>query len=200
MPSKSSSKLQKAPSKPSKIHIPVELVDSASLNQSMSELAFQRRISDLEEQTKLIPLLQIQIQALQEERHHLQSLLESRAASTSSSSPHHQPVFQAHRVSPVSLSSYKIPAVAIAKRSVGTSTSLVLRRDVGCSPAEASSKTIQKGTSTDLVMKVEGMAADFTLKEILKRQSKWRMQKCEKLRRRLEHNSEELKNKSNLID
>lgn len=114
------------------------------------------RIRDLEEQAKLIPLLQLQIQALRDERRLLQAQLESRASSASSTSPHPQPVFQAHRISPVSLNSVKLaPSIIAPKRTTGTNTNSVLLRDVGCSP-ESVNKTIHKGSSTDFVMKVVG--------------------------------------------
>lgn len=152
------------------IHVPVESIDGAQLDQSSNEANLKHRIRDLEEQTKLIPLLQIQIQALRDERHQLQSLLESRASSSSSaSSPHHQPVFQAHRVSPVSLNSYKIPPVAVPKRNVGVNTTSVLYRDVGCSPPDVSAKTSQRGVSTDLVMKIEGDGGRFYTERDLKK-------------------------------
>lgn len=105
----------------------------------------------------MIPLLQLQIQALRNERLQLQSQLDSRASSTSSSSPHPQPVFQAHRFSPVSLTAIKVAPIAHKRtnRSTGTNTKLILHRDVGCS-TETVIATTQKGTSTDFFLKVEG--------------------------------------------
>jgi hypothetical protein len=126
-------------------------------NADKDAAVLQRKLKDLEEQAKLIPLLQMQIQALREERQQLQSQIGSRASSTSSPSPNqpHQPVFQAHRVSPVSLNAMKIAPVIIPKRTTGTNTSSVLSRDVGCSP-EVVAKLVQRGTSTDFCMKVDG--------------------------------------------
>lgn len=148
-------KLRRTPSEPPKIHAHVESpIDVASLDQP-DDGSLQLKIRDLEEQTKLIPLLQLQIQALREERINLQSQLESRASSTSSSSPHPHPVFQAHRVSPVSLNAMKIAPNVMPKRSTGTNTNAVLRRDVGCSP-DTPMKMIQRGTSTEFVLKTEG--------------------------------------------
>lgn len=140
-------------------HLPVDSFDGAKLVKTFDETSQQRQIRDLEEQAKLIPLLQIQIQALRDERQHLQSQLETRPSSTSSSSPHPlpQPVFYAQRVSPVSLTSMKIAPVVPKRsnRSTGTNTSVTLFRDVGCSP-DVACKAVHKGMSTDLTMKVEG--------------------------------------------
>lgn len=158
MPKQQASRPQKVLSEPSPIHAPLESLDGATLDsQQSSEAHHLKRIRDLEEQAKLIPLLQLQIQALRDERLQLQSQLESRASSASSSSPHPQPVFQAQRVSPVSLNAIKIAPIVPKRsnRSTGTNTSLVLRRDVGCSP-EVAAKTTQRGTSTDFALKVEG--------------------------------------------
>jgi hypothetical protein len=120
-------------------------------------------MQDLEEQAKLIPLLQIQIQALRDERKHLQvqltrSVAESRPSSVSSSSPNSQPVFQAQRVSPVSLNAIKLAPIPPKRsnRTTGTNTNVVLHRDVGCSPADAERKMLQKGVSTEFMMKIEG--------------------------------------------
>jgi hypothetical protein len=126
--------------------------------------AFQNQMRDLQEQAKLIPLLQIQIQALREERKQLQAQLnrnsESRASSAaSSSSPNPQPVFQAQRVSPVSLNAIKMapipPKRSNSNRTTGTNTNLVLHRDVGSSP-DSPVLMIQKAVSTDFMMKIEG--------------------------------------------
>lgn len=127
------------------------------------------RIRDLEEQTKLIPLLQMQIQALRDERKQLQLQLESRASSVSSSSPHPQPVFQAQRVSPVSLNAVKIsPSIVAPKRTTGTNTKSVLHRDVGCSP-ETVAKTVSKASSTEFVMKVAGEGGRLYTEKDLKK-------------------------------
>lgn len=40
-------------------------------------------------------------------------------------------------------------------RSTGTNTSLVLRRDVGCSP-EGAEKMVHRGMCTDFIMRIEG--------------------------------------------
>ena len=159
----------KRPSKPSienfeptPIHVPIETIDdAASLSLRSENGDFQRKIQDLEEQTKLIPLLQMQIQSLREERKHLQMQLqtriESRASSTSSSSPHPQPVFQAQRVSPVSLSAIKVAPMPPkrANRSTGTNTNILLHRDVGCSP-EMVTSLVHKGVHTDFILKTDG--------------------------------------------
>lgn len=157
MPKQQATRPRQVLREPSPIHAPLESFDGAMLDSQHGSEAHLKRIRDLEEQAKLIPLLQLQIQALRDERLQLQSHLESRASSASSSSPHPQPVFQAQRVSPVSLNAIKIaPTVPKrSNRSTGTNTSLVLRRDVGCSP-EVAAKTTQRGTSTDFAMKVEG--------------------------------------------
>lgn len=135
-------------------------IDESKVDKNIkeSENVVSVRIRDLEEQAKLIPLLQMQIQALRDERRQLLSQLESRASSVCSSSPapHPQPVFQAHRVSPVSLNAVKIaPSIISPKRTTGTNTKSVLLRDVGCSP-ESIAKTIHRASSTDFVMKVVG--------------------------------------------
>lgn len=138
--------------------MPIESIDGARLDQQQSDAnSLLSQVHDLKEQTKLIPLLQIQIQALREERQHLQSQLESRASSTASSSPLPQPVFQAHRVSPVSLNSIKMAPIIPKRnnRTAGTNTNSVLRRDVGCS-TDGVGKTIHKGIGTDFTMRTEG--------------------------------------------
>lgn len=139
------------------VHVPIESIDGAMLDQQPDAKSLKSQIHDLKEQTKLIPLLQIQIQALREERQNLQSQLESRTSSTSSSSPLPQPVFQAHRVSPVSLNSMKLAPIIPKRnnRTAGTNTNLVLRRDVGCS-TDGVGKTIHRGTGTDFTMRIEG--------------------------------------------
>lgn len=141
-------------------HLPIDSFDGAKLVKTLNERTSQEhRMHDLEEQAKLIPLLQIQIQALKDERLYLQSQLESRSSSTSSSSPHPlpQPVFQAQRVSPVSLNAMKFAPVVPKRnnRSTGTNTNVTLFRDVGCSP-EIAPKVVHKGISTDFTLKVDG--------------------------------------------
>lgn len=151
-----SSKSCRAPPIPKRTHLPVESIDGVVLGQELvGQDVVQRKMHELEEQTKLIPLLQLQIQALRDERHQLLIQLESRPSSTSSSSPHAQPVFQAHRVSPVSLNAMKIAPVVMPKRTAGTNTGTVLSRDVGCSPITPT-KSVHRGTSTDFVLKCEG--------------------------------------------
>ena len=144
----------------SEVHPPIiELIDGVSLDMQLDKDVIQRKIRDLEEQAKLIPLLQLQNQALRDERQNLQSQLESRASSTSSSSPLPQPVFQAHRVSPVSLNSIKMTPVIPKRnnRSTGTNTSLVIKREIGVgSSPEAAVKTVHKGVSTEFIMRTEG--------------------------------------------
>lgn len=157
MPSRQPPKLRPVRQEQKTIHESIESIDGAQLDVCSSEAAMRGKIRDLEEQTKLIPLLQLQIQALRDERQHLQSQIESRSSSTSSSSPHPQPVFQAQRVSPVCLNAMKIPPTVPKRsnRSTGTNTNLLLKRDVGCSP-EVLAKTVQRGVSTDFILKIEG--------------------------------------------
>lgn len=157
MPSRQPPKLRPVRQEQKTIHESIESIDGAQLDVCSSEAAMRGKIRDLEEQTKLIPLLQLQIQALRDERQHLQSQIESRSSSTSSSSPHPQPVFQAQRVSPVCLNAMKIPPTVPKRsnRSTGTNTNLLLKRDVGCSP-EVLAKTVQRGVSTDFTLKIEG--------------------------------------------
>lgn len=139
------------------VHPPIETLDGVTLDVQPDRGAIQQKIRDLEEQAKLIPLLQIQIQTLRDERQHLQSQLESRGSSTSSSSPLPQHVFQAQRVSPVSLNSIKMTPIIPKRnnRSTGTNTSLIIRRDVGCSP-EATEKCVHKATSTEFTLRIDG--------------------------------------------
>lgn len=157
IPIKESTKVRRTVAEPPVKNASIESIDGMPFIIQPDKSATQRKIRDLEEQVKLIPLLQIQIQVLRDERQHLQSQLESRASSTLSSSPHPQPVFQAHRVSPVSLNSIKTTPVIPKRnnRSTGTNTSLVLRRDVGCSP-EGAEKRVHRGMSTDFIMKIDG--------------------------------------------
>lgn len=99
-----------------------------------AESLYKKRIFDLEEQTKLIPLLQMQIQSLKDEQKQLVMQLEASRApsSSSSSSPGQQHThFQIHRVSPVSLSSMKLNTNVLTKRNVGTNTAVVYQRDIG---------------------------------------------------------------------
>jgi hypothetical protein len=49
----------------------------------------------------------------------------------------------------------KIAPNVMPKRTTGTNTNSVLHRDVGCSP-DVPPKTIQRGTSTEFVLKTEG--------------------------------------------
>lgn len=155
MPSKQQPKPRLVRQEQNTIHESIEVIDGAQLDARSSESALRRKIRDLEEQTKLIPLLQLQVQALKEEKQNLQSQLESR--SSSSSSPNPQPVFQAQRVSPVCLNAMKVAPVVPKRsnRSTGTNTNLVLKREVGCSP-EVAAKTNHRGVSTDFVLKIEG--------------------------------------------
>lgn len=156
MPSRPQPKLRPVRQEHKTIHESIENVDGAQLNAQSGDAVLRNKIRDLEEQAKLIPLLQIQIQTLRDERQHLQSQLESRSSSTSSSSPHLQPVFQAQRISPVCLNAIKAPTVPKrSNRSTGTNTNLVLHREVGCSP-EIAAKTVQRGVSTDFILKIEG--------------------------------------------
>lgn len=144
---------------PTPVHASVESVDVAQSDVRRDSEELKKKIRDLEEQTKLIPLLQLQIQSLRDERQQLQSQLEGRrASSASSSSPHPQPVFQAQRVSPVSLNAIKLAAPAPPKRanrSTGTNTPFMLRRDAGCSPDSIHSY-VHRSTSTDFILKCEG--------------------------------------------
>ena len=130
-----------SPKKDNLHHISIESIDGSMLMQqnggdtlpSSTESFYKRRIFDLEEQTKLIPLLQMQIESLKDEQKQLVMQLEASRApsSSSSSSPPQQTHFQIHRVSPVSLNSMKINTNVLTKRNVGTNTAMVFHRDIG---------------------------------------------------------------------
>lgn len=49
----------------------------------------------------------------------------------------------------------KIAPNVMPKRTTGTNTNSILSRDVGCSP-DVPTKMIQRGTSTEFVLKTEG--------------------------------------------
>lgn len=162
MPVKYSTKSRKENLEPASIHLPVETVDAAQSDlKAASEVQLRRQIRDLQEQTKLIPLLQLQIQSLRDERQQLlfqSEVKASRASSVASTSPNSQPVFQAQRVSPVSLNAIKFTPPAPPKRanrSTGTNTNVTLQRDVGCSP-EKITTSIHRAVSTDFIVKVDG--------------------------------------------
>lgn len=141
-------------------HTPIESFDgSFPVVESLpNENELQKRINDLEEQSKLIPLLQLQIQALRDERQNLQQQLReidfSKSSSSSSSSPPHpqQPqMFQAHRVSPINLAPIKSSLKSTLK-AAGTNTNLVLHRDVGTSPLSDAAKVHNRSVSTDFIL------------------------------------------------
>lgn len=131
-----------------------DLPNSNSTNQNPSTESLV--IRDLEEKAKLIPILQIQIQKLKDERQQLLMQLE-RASASSSASTHSQNgtsnVFQAQRVSPVSLNPIKITTNIVPKRTVGTNTAIVLQREVGCSPSAVTKVT--QSCSTDMTVRIE---------------------------------------------
>lgn len=127
----------------------------------------KKRIHDLEEQVKLIPLLQMQIQSLKEERKQLTIQLEnSRAPSSTSSSSNTQTHFQIHRVSPVSLHSMKMPQNSIPKRTIGVNTCLILRRDVGTSSEKKS--TTNSISMTDFRLPCDTNDRIYTEKDLMK--------------------------------
>lgn len=126
----------------------------------------KKRIHDLEEQVKLLPLLQMQIQSLKDERRQLLVQLEnSRAPSSTSSSSTTPQQFQVHRVSPVSLHSMKLPQSA-QKRTVGTNTNVILRRDVGISSEK--SKFVNSATLTDFRLPCDGHDRLYSEKDLMK--------------------------------
>lgn len=132
-------------------------VNATALQQVREQMAFSlKRMRDLEEQVKLIPLLQMQLQGMKEDRRQLQLQLKAEEIkSTSSSLSSSQPqIFQPQRVSPVSLTSLNKHIRCL--KNTGTSTSPVLRRDVGCSPIVQVSpaKLRCQATSTDLILPV----------------------------------------------
>ncbi|KAL7014324.1 hypothetical protein ACKWTF_015862 [Chironomus riparius] len=130
-----------SPKKDTLHHISIESIDgSLSMQQngnnslpSSTETFYKKRISELEEQIKLMPLLQMQIESLKDEQKQLVMQLEASRApsSSSSSSPPQQAHFQIHRVSPVSLNSMKLNTNVLTKRTIGTNTVVVYQRDIG---------------------------------------------------------------------
>lgn len=127
----------------------------------------KKRIRDLEEQVKLIPLLQMQIQSLKDERKQLILQVEnSRAPSTTSSSSNTQAHFQVQRVSPVSLQSMKLPQNSIPKRTIGTNTNMILHRDVGISSEKTS--TVNASTLTDFRLPCDGHDRLYSEKDLMK--------------------------------
>lgn len=136
-----------------------ELLDGVSNRSDTSDHALQRRLRDLEEQTKMIPMLQLQIQTLREERHALQLQLktdERKSVSPPQPPPH---MFQPCRISPVSLNSLDKHIKTIVRnpvKSIGTSTVNVLHRDVGCSPTQQPVVPVKK-------FKTIAIATDFIL-------------------------------------
>lgn len=134
-----------------------EMMDGVSNRSDTSEQALQRRVRDLEEQMKVIPMLQLQIQTLREERHALQ--LKLKGDERKSVSPPH--MFQPCRISPVSLNSLDKHIKTIVRspvKSIGTSTVNVLHRDVGCSPKQQPTLPVKKfktiACATDFVLPV----------------------------------------------
>jgi hypothetical protein len=133
-----------------------DLPTSPNSNNHMESSAV---IRDLEEKAKLIPILQIQIQKLKDERQHLLMQLE-RASASSSASTYSQTqqngtnnVFQPQRVSPVSLNPIKLTTNIVPKRTVGTNTAIVLQREVGCSPSAVTKVT--QSCATDISVRIE---------------------------------------------
>lgn len=138
-----------------------ELLDGVSNRSDTSDYALQRRLRELEEQTKMIPLLQLQIQTLREERHTLQLQLKADERKSSSVSPPQPPphMFQPCRISPVSLNSLDKHIKTIVRnpvKSIGTSTVNVLHRDVGCSPTQQPALPVKQ-------FKTIAIATDFIL-------------------------------------
>lgn len=155
-------------------HMSIESIDGSVLTNSPPSSS-KKRIFDLEEQNKLIPLLQLQIQSLKDERknllHQLEATRASSASSTSSQgqSQQQQPVahhFQVHRVSPVSLSSMKLNTNVNAMRSVGINTTMIFNRDA----ATMSDKKVHvnSSTSTDFRLACDGNDRLYSEKDLKK--------------------------------
>ena len=133
-----------------------ELLDGVSNRSDTSERTLTRRLREQEEQLKMIPLLQLQIQTLRDERHQLQLQLKSTSVSPQHAPPH---MFQPCRISPVSLNSLDKHIKTIVRnpvKSIGTSTVNVLHRDVGCSPTVQPTLPVKK-------FKTTSVATDFIL-------------------------------------
>jgi hypothetical protein len=115
----------------------------------------------LEERTKLIPLLQIQVEKLKLERDQLQQILQE--TKKNQHEKHHQNSFQPQRISPVALSPMVPPRM---HRSVHTSTVQTVLRDVGISPIVL--HKVHRGVGTDFSVKVENASAVklFTEKDL----------------------------------
>lgn len=146
-----------------------ELLDGVSNRSDTSDYAQHRRLRELEEETKMIPLLQLQIHTLREERHALQLQLKSYEQNSSSVSPPQPPphMFQPCRISPVSLNSLDKHIKTIVRnpvKSIGTSTVNALHRDVGCSPTLQSAFPVKKfktiAVATDFILPVSRSVND----------------------------------------
>jgi hypothetical protein len=162
-------------------------ISATALQQIREQMAFSlKRMRDLEDQVKMIPILQEQLQSLKEERRQLQLQLKSeelKSSSSSSNSPspqqsqqnQGQQIFQPYRVSPVSLNSLeKHIKLTKQQKTVGTSTAQILKRDVGCSPIstsvpQAPPKTLRSvSCATDLTVPInlKNPTSDHLYREI----------------------------------
>lgn len=123
-------------------------------------------VEDLEERTKLIPLLQLQVQKLKLERDQLQHVLQETRKNVQENTHQNPPAatFQPQRVSPVLLN--PLPPRRM-HRSVHTSTTPVVVRDVGVSPAAM--QKVNRGIATEISVKIsEGSSEKLYTEKDLK--------------------------------
>lgn len=126
-------------------------------------------VEDLEERTKLIPLLQLQVQKLKLERDQLQFSLQETKKSLQEKQQQNPPpaAFQPQRVSPVLLNPLNIVPPRRPHRSVHTNTVSTVVRDVGVSPAIM--QKVNRGIVTEISVNVADGGADnklYTEKEL----------------------------------
>lgn len=124
------------------------------------------QIEDLEEKTKLIPLLQLQVQKMKSERDHFQQMLEKVSTCQQAQKQNISAAFQPQRISPVALNPFKFTN-SISKRTVGTNTAVTSRREVGCSPVSSFTKT-NRSIMTDLSLEFSHEYSDklYTEKDL----------------------------------
>lgn len=138
-----------------------ELPDTSS-----KYLKILNHVEDLEERTKLIPLLQIQVEKLKLERDQLQQVLQETRKNIQEKSYQNAPSaasFQPQRISPVALSPI-VPPPRKMQRSVHTSTVPTVLRDIGISPVVL--QKVNRGIVTDFSVKDGTAVKLYTEKDL----------------------------------
>lgn len=127
---------------------------SAALPEAKNIRKILNHVEDLEERTKLIPLLQLQVQKLKLERDQLQFSLQETKKSLQEKQQQNPPAaaFQPLRVSPVSLNPLNIIPPRRPHRSVHTNTVSTVVRDVGVSTAIM--QKVNRGIVTEISVNV----------------------------------------------